>query len=67
MAIAPYLSQAKYQQAKICYQVVEHKIKNYFKHTIPQDVIHLIRDEKYSIGMTWKEIDLSAGLARGSM
>ena len=41
-AIAPYLSKAKYQQAKTCYQVVEHKLKNYSKHTIPQDVVHLI-------------------------
>ncbi|MEL6582060.1 MAG: LAGLIDADG family homing endonuclease, partial [Cyanobacteria bacterium J06621_12] len=65
--IAPYLSKAKYQQAKTCYQVVEHKLKSNSKHTIPQDVIHLIRDEKYSSGMTWKEIDLAVGLAPGTM
>ncbi len=65
--IKPYLSNAKYQQATVCYQVVEGKIKTNSKHTIPQDVIHLIRDAKYSSGMTWQEIDTAVGLARETM
>ncbi|MEM7595996.1 MAG: LAGLIDADG family homing endonuclease, partial [Cyanobacteria bacterium P01_A01_bin.83] len=65
--IQPYLSNAKFQQATACYRIVEHKLKCNSKHTIPRDVIHLIRDEKYSSGMTWKEIDLAVGVASGTM
>ena len=65
--IKPHLSLVKSRQAIACYQVVEHNLKCNSKHTIPSDVIHLIRDEKYSSGMTWKEIDLAVGLAAGTM
>lgn len=65
--IQPYLSNIKIQQAKACYLAVENKIRTNSKHTIPQDVIHLIRDTKYSSGMTWQEIDAAAGLAKGTM
>jgi len=65
--IQPYLSLAKSQQAITCYQVVKNKLRCNSKHTIPRDVIHLIRDEKYSSGMTWKEIDLAVGAKTGIM
>ena len=65
--INPHLSTAKSKYAQACYEAVEHKTKNYSKHTIPKEVIELIREEKYRSGTTWREIDTAVGLAKGTM
>ncbi|MFP4103877.1 DNA polymerase III subunit alpha [Coleofasciculus sp.] len=62
-----FLSRYKWQKAQTCYAVIKNKSHNQSKHSIPPDVISLIAQAKKAKGMTWKQIDHSAGVRQGTM
>ncbi len=63
--IVPFMSAAKREKAKICYDLILIKLKNQSKHQLPVAVTSLIYNAKLKSGMTWSEIDEKIGFKKG--
>lgn len=65
--IVPFMSAAKREKAKICYNLIEAKLKTQSKHQLPSAVTYLIANAKYASGMTWSGIDDASDFKKGTM